>query len=69
MTAPAPSPTAHGERRLVTDREVAQLLGISRRTVWALHDLPRISIGPRATRWDLRDVEQYISARRTLPIE
>jgi excisionase family DNA binding protein len=51
---------------LLTVDEVAQLLGLSRRTVWRLRSTGRIPapvrIG-RSVRWRRADVDEWISAR------
>jgi len=57
--------------RLLTTRELAELLGIGRRTCWRLAaraesgegDFPRpVRIGSRMVRWRLADVEVYIAS-------
>lgn len=55
---------------LLTDREVAGLLSISRRTVWRLTstgELPKpIKLG-RASRWRRADLEAFISEVEVSP--
>lgn len=54
---------AQGPPALLGAREVADLLGVSRRTVWRLADagaLPRVHVAQRAVRYRLEDVEALI---------
>jgi excisionase family DNA binding protein len=55
--------------RLLKPAEVAQALGVSRRTVWDLlerGDLPRIKIAKRATRIAEADLDAFIASRRAV---
>ena len=54
---------AQGRRPLLRAREVGELLGVSRRTVWRLADagvLRRVYVAERAVRYRLEDVEALI---------
>lgn len=63
MTTPLPV--------LITTREVAERLRVSVRTVedWRRHGRgpAYITLAPKAVRYDLAVVEQYIADRTTLP--
>lgn len=52
--------------QLLTDKEVAQLIGVSRSTVWRYlsnSEFPkRFRLSPRITRWRLSDVEHFIAS-------
>jgi excisionase family DNA binding protein len=52
-------------KRLLTSREVASLLSISTRTVWAMTvprgSLPCVKVG-RSVRYDVEDLESWIQA-------
>lgn len=53
-------------RRLLTAKQVAELLGVHVSTVWRLtqrleNPLPAVRFGERITRFRLRDVERLIS--------
>ena len=53
--------------RLLRRREVEQMVGLSRTSIYRLMDsgdFPHpIRVGPRAVRWRLRDIEQWMSER------
>ena len=53
--------------RLLRLKEVAQMVGLSHASIYRLAgigDFPRpVHVGPRAVRWPLRDIEQWISER------
>ena len=53
--------------RLLRLKEVVQMVGLSRTSIYRLvdsGDFPHpIRVGPRAVRWRLRDIEQWISER------
>ena len=53
--------------RFLRRREVEQMVGLSRTSIYRLMDsgdFPRpIRVGPRAVRWRLRDIEQWIAER------
>ncbi len=52
---------------LLTEREVARALGVSARTVWTLADsgeLAVVRLGRRIKRYDLRDIQALIDARK-----
>jgi excisionase family DNA binding protein len=54
---------ALADRSLLTAREVAALLNLSVRTVWALRSAGKLrgrKIGPKATRFKREDVERLI---------
>ena len=53
--------------RLLRRKEVEQMVGLSRASIYRLMDsgdFPHpIRVGPRAVRWSLGDIEQWISER------
>ena len=53
--------------RLLRRKEVEQMVGLSRASLYRLAetgDFPHpVRVGPRAVRWPLRDIEQWISER------
>ena len=53
--------------RLLRRREVEQMVSLRRASIYRLADtgdFPHpIRVGPRAVRWSLRDIEQWISER------
>ena len=53
--------------RLLRRREVEQMVGLSRTSIYRLMDsgdFPHpIRVGPRAVRWRLRDIEEWMSER------
>ena len=53
--------------RLLRRKEVEQMVSLSRASIYRLADLgafPRpVKVGPRAVRWRLGDIEQWISER------
>ena len=53
--------------RLLRLKEVEQMVGLSRTSIYRLMDsgdFPHpIRVGPRAVRWRLRDIEEWISER------
>ena len=53
--------------RLLRRREVEQMVSLSRASIYRLADsgdFPHpIRVGPRAVRWRLRDIEQWMSER------
>ena len=53
--------------RLLRQKEVEQMVGLSRASIYRLADLgvfPHpVQVGPRAVRWRLRDIERWISER------
>lgn len=53
---------------LLDVRQVAELLGLSERSVWrmaACDELPRpVRIGARLQRWRLTDLERWLAKRR-----
>ena len=53
--------------RLLRLKEVVQMVGLSRASIYRLMDsgdFPHaIRVGPRAVRWRLRDIEQWMSER------
>ena len=53
--------------RFLRRKEVEQMVGLSRASIYRLvdtGDFPRpIRVGPRAVRWRLGDIEQWISER------
>ena len=54
--------------RLLRRREVEQMVGLSRASIYrrlaGIGDSPHpVRVGPRAVRWRLRDIEQWISER------
>ena len=53
--------------RLLRRKEVEQMVSLSRASIYRLAntgDFPHpIRVGPRAVRWSLRDIEQWISER------
>ena len=50
------------EDRLMSVRDVAQFLGVSRNTVYALKDLPSVKIG-RQRRYFRSDLEEHLKLR------
>ncbi len=67
MTPPTPQPSAPAlVPLLLRDREVAQLLGICRATVWKLSatgELPQpVRIGGWAARWERAAILRYVEA-------
>lgn len=56
--------TVNADDRLITDKEVAHLLGASRSWPWKLVQEGKfpapIKITPRCTRWRLSDVKQWM---------
>ena len=53
--------------RFLRLKEVVQMVGLSRASIYRLmdsSDFPHpIRVGPRAVRWRLRDIEQWMSER------
>ena len=53
--------------RLLRRREVEQMVGLSRTSIYRLMDsgnFPHpIRVGPRAVRWRLRDIKEWMSER------
>jgi len=65
-TTPPSSGTDRTPPRLLRQDEVAELLGVSPRTVRsfaAAGDLPKVVLGRRSTRYRISDVEALIDAR------
>lgn len=55
--------------RLLRDRQVAEMIGLSRASVWRMarngHFPEPVRIAERSTRWLERDVNAWIEARAT----
>jgi excisionase family DNA binding protein len=54
--------------RLLTAEEVAQVLKVPRRRVWAMSrrgEIPTVRIGPHGLRFDEADIEAWIERRKT----
>ncbi|MBD9527848.1 AlpA family transcriptional regulator [Paracoccus sp. PAR01] len=52
--------------RLLTSQEAARYLGVSRQTVYSLHNaghFPAVEISPGRTNWRLSDLRDYIGTR------
>ena len=62
---------ALSNQTLIRPREVAAMLGISRKHLYALADHPdfpkRIYISDRVVAWRVRDLEEWIAARPSQP--
>lgn len=59
-------PERQASPRLLTVRETAEWLGLSRRALWSLYiggSLPHLRLG-RAVRFDPRDVEAWIGRQK-----
>jgi hypothetical protein len=54
--------------RLISTKEAARLLGVSKafleRDRWAGAKIPFVTVGSRAVRYDVGDLEKYIAAQR-----
>jgi len=65
----AGQPRESVRRRLLDVGEAGLHLGVSARTVWqmtAAGDLPAARLGPRSTRWDVRDLDAFIDDVKTV---
>ena len=66
---PGAMPAAPALRRLLSDREAAEVLGVGERTfcAWLATGVPwlpePISLGPRLRRWDLEELVQAVRSR------
>lgn len=67
QSARVPASRPDDDRRLVDVAAAAAMLSISTRSVWllaSLGDLPRVTLGPRMTRFAVEDIEALIQRRR-----
>jgi len=59
------------EKRLINAKDLADYIGTSRDQIYQMvsrRQLPFVKIG-KSTRFDLRDIEKWISDRKTKPLE
>lgn len=54
--------------RLLTLKEICELVGLSRATIWRLRsagDFPKgINLTQHSTRWSLADIEEWLNSKR-----
>lgn len=60
----APETPADDPERLLTAKEVGEVLGIPTKSVYELGGLERVQLGERRVRWRLPDVRAFIQRRR-----
>jgi len=54
--------------RVLRTNELAEILGVSRQTIWRMEDElpPKIKISGRVVGWDSRDIESWLNDRKQL---
>ena len=69
---PVPNTSAFPQRRLLTIKETAEMLGCSEANVYSLleaGDMPYVTIGRRkGYRIDLLDIDRFIAQRKQQPV-